>query len=79
MVLFNALLVITNEDKCTWKLITTTTCETKTSLRPSDIILTYRTRSFKDGGTIKTGLSDFHKLVMTPFRSTYEKLRPTRQ
>ena len=46
-------------------LIKSTTCETKTSLLSIDIILTNRTRSFKNSGTIDTGLSDFHKLVKT--------------
>ena len=59
-------------------LIRTTTCKTKTSSSSIDIILTTRTQSFKNSGTIETGLSDFHKLVMTSFRSTYERLRPTK-
>ena len=58
-------------------LIKSTICETKTSSSSIDIILTNRTRSFKNSETIETGLSDFHKLVMTSFRSTYERLRPT--
>ena len=59
-------------------LIKSTTCETKTSSSSIDIIQTNRTRSFKNSGTIETGLSDFHKLVMTSFRSTHERLRPTK-
>ena len=59
-------------------LIKTTTCETKTSSSSIDIILTNRTQSFKNSGTIETGFSDFHKLVMTSFQSTYERLRTTK-
>ena len=59
-------------------LIKSTNCETKTSSSSIDIILTNRTRSFKNSETIETGLSDFHKLVMTSFRSTFERLRPTK-
>ena len=59
-------------------LIKSTTCETKTSTSSIDITLTNGTRSFKNSGTIETGLSDFHKLVMTSFRSIYERLRPTK-
>ena len=59
-------------------LIKSTNCETKMSLLSIDIILTNCTRSFKNSGMIETGLSEFHKLVMTSFRSTYEQLRPTK-
>ena len=59
-------------------IIKSTTCETKMSSSSIDVILTNHTRSLKNSGMIETGLSDFHKLVITSFRSTYEKLRPTK-
>ena len=41
--------------------------------RPSciDLILTNCPRSFQNGCAIETGLSDFHKLVVTVMRTTY--------
>ena len=61
-------------------LIKSSTCETKTSstLSFSDVILTSRVRSFRHTKTVETGSSDFHKLVMTSFRSTYQRVRPTK-
>ena len=52
-------------------LIKSSTCETKTSSTFIDVILTNRVTSFKHSKTIETGINDFHKLVMTSFRSTY--------
>ena len=54
------------------------TCETKTSSTLIDVILTNRVRSFRHSKTVETGISDFHKLVMTSFSSTYQRVRPTK-
>ena len=43
-----------------------------------DVILTNRVRSFRHRKIIETGISDFHKIVMTSFRSTYQRVRPTK-
>ena len=59
-------------------LIKTNTCDTKTSSSSIDVILTNKCKSFRFTRTIKTGISDVHRLVMTSLRSTYERLRPTR-
>ena len=53
-------------------------CDTKTSSNLIDVIPTNRVRSFRHSKTVETGFSDFHKLVMTSFRSTYQRVRPTR-
>ena len=46
--------------------------------RPSciDLILTNCPRSFQDSCVIETGLSDFHKMVVTVMKTTYRKLEP---
>ena len=59
-------------------LIKSSTCETKTSSTLIDVILTNRVRSFRHSKTVETGINDFHKLVMTSFRSTYQRARPTK-
>ena len=38
-----------------------------------DLILTNCPRSFQNSCTIETGLSDFHKLVVTVMKTTYKK------
>ena len=59
-------------------LIESSTCETKTSSTLIDVIVTNRVRSFRHSKKVEIGISDFHKLVMTSFRSTYQRLRPTK-
>ena len=59
-------------------LIKSSTCETKTSSTLIDVILTNQVRSFRHNKTVETGISDFHKLVMTSFRSTYQRVRHTK-
>ena len=59
-------------------LVKSSTCETKTSSTLIDVILTNRVRSFRDSKTVETGICDFHKLVMTFFRLTYQRVRPTK-
>ena len=46
--------------------------------RPSciNLILTNCPRSFKNSCVIETGLSEFHKLVVTVMKTTYRKLEP---
>ena len=41
-----------------------------------DLILTNCPRSFQNSCTIETGLSDFHKLVVTVTKTTYKKSQP---
>ena len=41
-----------------------------------DLILTNCPRSFQNSCTIETGLSDFHKLVVTVMKTTYKKSQP---
>ena len=59
-------------------LIKSSTSETNTSSALIDVILTNRVRSFRHSKTMENGISDFHKLVMTSFRSTYQRVRPTK-
>ena len=41
-----------------------------------DVILTNRKRSFKNSSAVATGVSDFHKMVLTTMRANYECLKP---
>ena len=41
-----------------------------------DLILTNCKHHFKHTHAFETGLSDFHKIVVTCFKNTYERLRP---
>ena len=41
-----------------------------------DLILTNCSRSFQNSCAIETGLSDFHKLVVTVLKTTYKKSKP---
>ena len=41
-----------------------------------DLILTNRSISFQNSGVIETGLSDFHKLVVTVMKTTFKKSKP---
>ena len=49
--------------------------------RPSciDLILTNSSRSFQDTCTVETGLSDFHKLVVTVLKLYFPKQKPNIQ
>ena len=40
------------------------------------LILTNRARSFQNSCTIETGLSDFHKMIVTVMKTTFRKLPP---
>ena len=54
-----------------------TTCF-KNPDRPSciDLILANSSRSFQDTCTVETGLSDFHKLVVTVLKLYFSKQKP---
>ena len=41
-----------------------------------DLMLTNKPRSFKHSCVIKTGLSDFHRMIVTVMKATFEKLQP---
>ena len=41
-----------------------------------DLILTNFPKSFQNTCVIETGLSDFHKLVVTVMKTTYKKSQP---
>ena len=41
-----------------------------------DLILTNCPRIFQNSCAIETGLSDFHKLVVTVMKTTYKKSQP---
>ena len=41
-----------------------------------DLILTNCSRSFQNSCAIETGLSDFHKLVVTVLKTAYKKSKP---
>ena len=41
-----------------------------------DVILTYRPKSFQKAGVITTGLSDFHKMILTFFGYYFSRLPP---
>ena len=41
-----------------------------------DLFLTNSPRSFQNTGTITTGLSDFHRMVVTVMKTTFPKAKP---
>ena len=41
-----------------------------------DLMLTNKPRSFKHSCVIETGLSDFHRMIVTVMKATFEKLQP---
>ena len=41
-----------------------------------DLLLTNRPNSFQNSSVVETGLSDFHKMVVTVMKTTFEKLKP---
>ena len=65
---------------CTYNLtclIKENTCF-KSLVNPSciDLILTNRSQSFQNSGAIETGLSDFHKLIITVLKTSFRKKTP---
>ena len=59
-----------------YNLIKVSTCEMKGSSTSIDLILTNCKHHFKHTHAFETGLSDLHKIVVTCFKNTYERLRP---
>ena len=59
-------------------LIRGNTCVTVGRASSIDVILTNKKRSFKNSGTVATGVSDFHKMVLTTMRAHYERLKPNK-
>ena len=57
-------------------LVDTETFVTNSHKSTVDLILTNKASSFQKSMTTKTGLSDFHKLVWTFFKSHYSRLKP---
>ena len=55
-------------------LIRRNTCVTVGHASSIDVILTNKKRSFKNSGTVATGVSDFHKMVLTTMRAYYENV-----
>ena len=53
------------------------TCFKADNPRCVDLILTNRYRSFQHTTTTETGLSDFHKMIVTVLKTTYQKAGPT--
>ena len=41
-----------------------------------DLILTNNPLNFQSSGVIETGLSDFHRMIVTVMKTTYQKLNP---
>ena len=41
-----------------------------------ELILTNNPNSFENSGVIETGLSDFHNMMVTVMKTTFEKLKP---
>ena len=64
------------ENNC-YSLIKEPTCF-KSITNPSciDLFLTNKKHSFQCSKTIETGLSDYHRLILTVFKTTYKKLSP---
>ena len=58
---------LNNEPTC-WKNATKPTC--------TDLILTNRPKVFQNTNVIETGLSDFHKMVVTIMKTTFRKFKP---
>ena len=57
-------------------LVKSPTCHKSDSSTCIDLILTNRSRSFKNTQTIEAGLSDFHEMIVTVFRSGFVKNGP---
>ena len=53
------------------------TCFKADNPRCIDLILTNRYRSFQHTTTFETGLSDFHKMIVTVLKTAYTKSGPT--
>ena len=52
------------------------TCLKSSNPRCIDLMLTNRGRNFQQTTAIETGLSDFHKMVVTVLRTSFDKQKP---
>ena len=52
------------------------TCFKSGNPRCIDLLLTNRERNFQHTTAIETGLSDFHKLIVTVLKTSFDKQRP---
>ena len=59
-------------------LIRGNTCVTIRHASSIDVILTNKKCSFKNSGTVATGVSDFHKMVLTTMTAYYKRLKPNK-
>ena len=57
-------------------LVTEPTCFKSGNPRCIDLILTNRGRNFQQTTAIETGLSDFHKMVVTVLKASFDKQKP---
>ena len=57
-------------------LINSETCYTKSHKSLTDLFFTNRPLSFQKTHVTETGLSDYHKLISTFFKSRFSKARP---
>ena len=57
-------------------LIKTEACCTKNHKSTIDLFLTNRPLSFQKNRTTETGISDYHKLIATFFKSHYTRFKP---
>ena len=71
---FDILTLINNHDLC--NLIKKPTCFKSTSGRCIDLMLTNKKFNFMNTQTFETGFSDFHVMLYTMLKSTYQKLQP---
>ena len=53
------------------------TCYKSETAKCIDLVLTNRNRSVQQTTTVETGLSDFHKMVVTVLKTTFPKHGPT--
>ena len=59
-----------------FNLIKSKTCFKSSSGTCIDLILTNKKHSFKSTSVIATGLNDFHRMIFTQMKLTFEKLPP---
>ena len=53
------------------------TCYKSQAAKCIDLVLTNRNKSVQQTTTVETGLSDFHKMVVTVLKTTFPKRGPT--
>ena len=57
-------------------LINTKTCHKSSSGTTIDLMLTNRPNCFQKTSTVVTGLSDFHKMIISCLKTTFKKIPP---